>query len=376
MSSTGKQGDTKGVRRLDPIMLDDAGLDDLVAELRSPERVYAVVGVAWSLDGGGPVLAASEIRRVVEPAARVYLIPSDELLRELRSRLRPKLALTPGAIRIWWPGVKQRSDPGDHPLVVPLEGERPEDVLAEFARQFHLSRPDVRREIQQIEDARALAEHRLKEAEAKDRATAQRLRDAHVERNREAARAEAAGSAEAALKTVRRQLQAACGLGGAGRQLGLQVLGDDAAEKTSILRAFGENVAGLRAAAGLNHVELAARCFIRADAVSELERGERVPSLLVLQVLAQALNVSIGDLTAGLPPLSREAGRERLRHVIAKAPRSQRGTQHLAEASGLPWFYVHQLLHYMTTHGELINASDGFQLATEHPDAQRADRPG
>lgn len=380
MSRAGKQratgDDAARVAGVDLIVVDDASLGELVADLRSPDRVHAVVAVAWALDGDGPVLATSRVRTIVESAASVYVIPGDALLGALRREVGSKLALAPGAVRVWWPGVTRRSDPGDHPLVLPLEGESPGDVLAEFARRFHLSRPDVRREFKLIEDARALAEHRLEEAEGKDRATAQRLRDAHVERNREAARAEAAGSVEAALKTVQRQLQAACGLSGAGRQLGLQALKGDAAEKTSILRAFGRNVAGLRAEAGLNHVELAARCFVSADAVGELERGERVPSLLVLQVLAQALRVSIGDLTAGLPLLTREAGRERLGRAIAKAPRSGRGTRQLVEASGLPQFYVQQLACYMSAHGDLANASDGLQFATENPDTQRADRRG
>jgi transcriptional regulator with XRE-family HTH domain len=344
-------------------VVDEAGLGDFVTDLRSPDRVYAVVAVAWSLDGDGPVIPTSRIRTIVESSARVYVVPTDALLRALRREIGSKLALAPGAARIWWPGVTRRSDPWDHPLVLPREGESAEDVLAEFALQFHMSRPDVRREIKLIEDARALAEHRLEEAEKKEQMTAQRLRDAHVERNREATRAEAADTAKAALETVKRQLQAACGLAGVGRQLGLQALAGDAAEQASILRGFGENVAAFRAEAGLSQVELSKRCFIRADQVSRLERGERVPSLLILLVLAQAVNVSVADLTADLSPLTRETGRERMRTLIAKTPRSQHQKRQLEQASGFPGFYAATLLSYMAAFGEIIKEDHGYELA-------------
>ena len=366
MSRTRKPGDTEGVRDVDPTVVDDAGLEDLVADLRSPDRVCAVVGVAWSLDGDGPVLAASRIRTIVDASARVYVVPNDALLGALRKEVGSKLALAPGAVRIWWPGVTRRSDPGDHPLLLPLAGESPQHMLAEFARQFRLSRPDVRREIKQIEDTRALAEHRLDEAEKKEQTTAQRLRDAHVERHREATRADAAEAAAAELATTRRQLQAACGLG-AGRSLSLRALGGDAAERASILRAFGENVAQLRAAAGLSHVELAVRCFIRADDVSKLERGERVPGLLMLLGLAQALNVSVEHLLDGVAPLTREAGRACMRRVIAKAPQSRRGMLQLAAASGLPGFYVRELLFCMHAFGEVAQSGGIWELATQAP---------
>lgn len=365
MSAEGQRA-AMDVRGVDPVVVDDARLGDLVADLRSPDRVCAVVGVAWSLDGDGPVLAASRIRTIVDAGTRVYVIPNDALLRALRREIGPKLALAPGAVRVWWPGVGRRSDPGDHPLVLPLEGQAPEYMLAEFAREFHLSRPDVRREIKQIEDTRALAEHRLQEAEKKEQTTAQRLRDAHVERNRLATRAEAADTAKTALKTAKRQLRAACGLAGVGKQLGLAALAGDAQEKASILRSFGENVAQLRAEAGLSQVELAARCFIRPAAVSQVEHGERFPSLLIVLALAQALNVSIGDLTAGVPSLTRETGRERMRALIARTPRSRHQQQQLAQASGLPALYANELLSYMAAHGEILKEDDRWELAT-HP---------
>jgi transcriptional regulator with XRE-family HTH domain len=346
---------------IDPIAVrEESELEDMVADLLAPRRAYAVVAVASSVDGDQPVIAASEIRAVVGPTARVYFVPGEALLGVLRERVGRGLALTLGAVRVWWPGVSRRSDPGDHPLVLSLEGESERDMLAEFSCQFHLSRPDVRREIKQIEDVRALAEHRLAEAEEKDDKTAQRLRDAHRERHREATRADAA---EAALQIAQRQLRAACGLGGGGRHLGLRALGGDAAEREGILRAFGENVAVLRAGAGLSPPELAARCLIGAGHVGSIERGERVPSLLVLLGLAAALGVSIEELTDRIPPLTREAGRTRIRGLIAKAPQSRRGAQKLAQASGLPGSYVRQMLLYMQAHGEVVAGGDGWELA-------------
>jgi len=331
MTPTGRQQGLARSTRGDAIELDAGWLGNFVAELYSRDRVYAVVAVAWSLDGDGPVLAPCQVRTVVEPNVQIYVVP-DALLSALRREVGSRVALKPGAARIWWPGVSRRSDPGEHPLVLPLEGESAEDVLAEFARQFHLSRPDVRSEIRQIED-------------------------------REATRAE---TAEAELETVKRQLRAACGLAGVGRQLGLRALRADATEQASILQAFGENVAALRTRTGLSQLELSRRCFIRTAQISRLERGERVPSLLVLLVIAQALGVSVADLTADLPPLTRQAGRDHMRALITKTPRSRHRVWHLAQASGLPRPYANALLYYMAAFGEIAQDDSGYEMA-QHP---------
>jgi hypothetical protein len=95
---------------------------------------------------GGPVLAPQDVRRIVGARCAIYLIRGEHLLRRLQGVLGSPLTVRLGEARIWWPGLTTRSDPADHPSVQPAEGGDPQDTLAEFARQFDLSRPSVRAE--------------------------------------------------------------------------------------------------------------------------------------------------------------------------------------------------------------------------------------
>jgi hypothetical protein len=184
----------------------------LLADLLSGERVHAIVALACVEQTDEPLLWHEEVRTIVGPKTRIYFIAEDELLDALRETLGRKLALTPESARIWWPGLSTRSDPCDHPLVLALEGEPRAEILAEFARQFDLSRPHVRRELKLSGDACALAEHQLAQVLARDERTAERLRDAHRERHREATRAE---TAEARLAEALQRLDELAGAGAA-----------------------------------------------------------------------------------------------------------------------------------------------------------------
>jgi hypothetical protein len=164
----------------------------LQADLLFADRIHPIVALALDDDAEDLTLWHEEVRRIVGTAVPIYFIPGEPLLSRLREGLSRRLALAPGSARVWWPGLSTRSDPGDHPLVLRLDGESRIDTLVELARQFDLSRPHVRRELKLIEDARALAEHRLALAVEQDQRTAERLRDAHRERHREASRAHAA----------------------------------------------------------------------------------------------------------------------------------------------------------------------------------------
>lgn len=340
----------------DPIVVGESELHEMVADICSSSRTYAVVGIASSLDDAEPAIAASDIRGVVGPDARIYFLRTDELLHGLKTEIGAKLALSRGAARIWWPAVTPRSDPGDHPLVLPLESESPEHTLAEFARQFRLSRPDVRREFQQTDEVRALAEHRLEEAENKDDTTAQRLREAHTERHREATRAD---TAEAEREHTKRQLEAALGAGGARTDIGVFPLGLDATEKAQVMNSFSENLNVLRARAGLTQQELAARSFLTPDYIAALGDGTRLPGFLALLSIARALEVSVEDLTDGLASPTREATRAELRELLADRPRQRGRTAQLVKSSRLPPSYVTRTLRYMRAYGEIVSPKRG-----------------
>lgn len=165
-------------------------------EVRSLEEVLLgdrdvpVVVLTQSTETLEPVLPPKKVRAIVGDEAGILYVPGDYLLRRLRATLGHALAVSRGAARIFWPELAVESDGSDHPLIPVLEGESEEDALAEFARQFDLSRPKVRREIRLIEDLRSNLQDE-RDAAAKDaRSIAERLRDANIERHAATVRAE------------------------------------------------------------------------------------------------------------------------------------------------------------------------------------------
>jgi hypothetical protein len=179
-----------------------ADLQSMAAYLLDSSRTRPAVGLAAMLIDAVPVFSPAGIRSVVGPEVRIYFIPGEGLLRELKEVVGRGLALPLGAARVWWPVVTVRSDPGDHPLVLPLDVERPEEALAEFVHQFDLSRPHVRRELKLLKDALAFGEYRVEQIEEKERRTAEQRRRAQIECHRERTRAE---QAEAELASLRGQ---------------------------------------------------------------------------------------------------------------------------------------------------------------------------
>jgi len=63
-----------------------------------------------------------------------------------------------------------------------------------------------------------------------------------------------------------------------------------------ILTVFGNSLRELRKGLGLSQEELALRCGLDRTYISGLERGKRNPTLKVLSVVAQHLEVSPSDL--------------------------------------------------------------------------------
>jgi transcriptional regulator with XRE-family HTH domain len=136
-------------------------------------------------------------------------------------------------------------------------------------------------------------------------------------------------------------------------------LGPDIPERDGILRAFGEDLRSLRVAARLSQEQLAARSFLRHGQISDLERGETAPNLTVLLMLAHAIGVSVGELTDGLVAPSRQAGRTEILAVLARQPGIS--TDGLAQALGLPSWYVLQTVRCLQSFGEIVRKSPGWQ---------------
>jgi hypothetical protein len=159
------------------------------------ERAYPIVGLTMRRESSEPVLRASDIRGVVGPEVRIYLLTNEDLLYEMQELVGSRVGLWGGAIRIWWPGVSVRSDPGDHPLVVGLEDEDYTVTLEEFADEFDLTRPRVRSRMRLVEDSRGFLERQLQDSQEQTRRTHERLRDAQIECHRLRTRAEVAEAA-------------------------------------------------------------------------------------------------------------------------------------------------------------------------------------
>jgi hypothetical protein len=172
-----------GLRAPDPdsIVLGDAEDAGLLCDDVLGTRERAVVGVAPRTDDFAPVLAPADVRAVVGPGVRVYLIPDEYVLEEVQARLGPRLRIPRGSARIWWPGATAYSDPAAHPWVIATAGERRWDTLEAFAEQFDLSRPRVRREIALAEDLRGVLEREIIHVEERESRLHERLRDAQLE---------------------------------------------------------------------------------------------------------------------------------------------------------------------------------------------------
>jgi len=64
----------------------------------------------------------------------------------------------------------------------------------------------------------------------------------------------------------------------------------------NILNQFGENLKKLRKERNLTQKEFALKSGLHINYIGMIERGERNPSLINLEIIAQALNISLSDL--------------------------------------------------------------------------------
>lgn len=91
---------------------------------------------------------------------------------------------------------------------------------------------------------------------------------------------------------------------------------------------FGTLIRRRRLAIGLGQEGLAHKATIHRTHVSLLERGKRMPSLLVIQKLAKALDTSMASLMEELerpaPSEQEKGGLESPKRLKAKAPKPAR----------------------------------------------------
>jgi transcriptional regulator with XRE-family HTH domain len=136
-------------------------------------------------------------------------------------------------------------------------------------------------------------------------------------------------------------------------------LGPDRAERDEILRRFGGNLKARRVAAGLTQSTLSERCFLPSEQVSNLERGQVAPSLLVLLMLCDTLGTSLDELTEGVGAPTRQASCRVVRQLIEESPGIS--TAEIADSLDLPFSYVFRGIRRMSSLGEIRGPSSNWQ---------------
>ena len=71
-------------------------------------------------------------------------------------------------------------------------------------------------------------------------------------------------------------------------------------EKQEILLKFGNRIRELRKAKGLSQEAFSSLCGLDRTYISGIERGVRNVSMLNIQLIAKALDISLADLMRGL----------------------------------------------------------------------------
>ncbi len=70
--------------------------------------------------------------------------------------------------------------------------------------------------------------------------------------------------------------------------------------RPSILERFGKRVRELRKARGLSQETFAEQCHLDRTYISGIERGKRNVALRNIEAIAQALSLSVSELTEGM----------------------------------------------------------------------------
>lgn len=74
-----------------------------------------------------------------------------------------------------------------------------------------------------------------------------------------------------------------------------------AADRMSLMQAFGERLGELRLARGLSPERVASRCRVTPEVIRNVEAGRSEPALSLILILCDGLDVSPNELIGGLP---------------------------------------------------------------------------
>lgn len=80
--------------------------------------------------------------------------------------------------------------------------------------------------------------------------------------------------------------------------------------KSNQTKFIANKIIELRESVGWSQSELARQAEVTSAAISQIEKGDRMPSLIVIRKLADALNVSVSELTGDSPISSKSINEE------------------------------------------------------------------
>lgn len=81
-------------------------------------------------------------------------------------------------------------------------------------------------------------------------------------------------------------------------------------DKTKRTKYIASKIIELRESVGWSQSELARQTGVTSAAISQIEKGDRMPSLIVLRKLSDAFNVPLTEFTNDSPTLSAEVNKE------------------------------------------------------------------
>jgi hypothetical protein len=186
----------------------------LMHDLRRGDRDYPIVVLTFRDGDDQPGFQPDAIRPALDPRVPIYVLGTQDLCRRLSQSLGPKFAVGNGNARIMWPGVREDSDPADHPLV-PADGDSDRDPTDRLIGALELSRPSIKVHVEDMCE-------RLQAVERQAADSHRELRESRTECRMILERAQAA---ESRLATAEQQLTA----------LKLAGLDDDELEMVAIM---------------------------------------------------------------------------------------------------------------------------------------------
>lgn len=129
-------------------------------------------------------------------------------------------------------------------------------------------------------------------------------------------------------------------------------LGQDKLEMDRSIASFGRALRALRVANHLTQEELAHRCFLRHDDISQIERGVKAPNLMRLLLIADGLGVSVQTLTEEVLVPRREDSTRRALALVDAQPGISIAA--LTQSLALPESYVKTLARHLQATGQVV----------------------